>query len=436
MKEKQHEVELFLDKNDISLNSYNVDEDIKSFISEMQLGLDSGSSIPMLPTYVEDEKAVPHGEKVLVLDAGGTNLRTAIVSFSESREAVISKFKKRGMPGVEKEISREDFFDTIAEFIMDLATDVEKIGFCFSYPMVKTAEKDGRLIKFSKEIKAPEVEGQLIGGGLLEALEKRGINNIKKIVLLNDTVATLLAGKAAETEDEFDGYVGLILGTGLNASYHEANTNIGKAENLEPGGSQLINMETGSCSILKSGESDRKFREKTVNPDSYKLEKMVSGGYLGALWVTLLKSAADDGLFSSDFSESVGKVCASGSEFSVNGLDLSIFLSTGKLPDLLGTVSGKDLEAALQISSALVKRAAYLVSVMLCAILKKSRGNRISGHPVCICADGTTFWKLHGLKELVEENLDAWLKDGDLEYKIIKIENAPVIGAAVAGLTN
>ena len=436
MKEKQHDIEYFLNKNNLSLKEYNIDSDVELFISEMKQGLASGSSIPMLPTYIEDDKDIPAGEKVLVLDAGGTNFRAAMVSFNEANEADITDFRKRSMPGIEKELSRKDFFGVIADFIADLALETDKIGFCFSYPMVKSADKDGRLIKFSKEIKAPEVEGQLIGAGVLEALNERGITGIKKIVLLNDTVATLLAGKVSGSSNVFQAYIGFILGTGLNASYHEQNKNIIKEKSLPAAGSQLINMETGSCSILKSGRIDDAFRAATANPDAYKLEKMVSGGYLGSLWLTVLNAAGRDGIFSSE-SAAVLEKAAADSSISVNGSDLSLFLSDGKLPDFLeGVLNPSDIDAVKKISRSIVERAAYLVSVMLLAIIRKSCEEKSSDKPVCICADGTTFWKMHGLKTMVTDNLDRYLAERNISYRITHIDNAPVIGAAVAGLTN
>ena len=76
---------------------------------------------------------------------------------------------------------------------------------------------------FSKEIRAPEVEGTLVGAGLAEALERAGVRGKRTTVLLNDTTATLLAGRsAAEDTRQYDGYVGYILGTGTNAAYLEA----------------------------------------------------------------------------------------------------------------------------------------------------------------------------------------------------------------------
>ncbi|MDC7227309.1 MAG: hexokinase [Spirochaetales bacterium] len=436
MKEKELDVIEFLDKNHISLDSYNFRENLYLYLKEMEKGLNDTASMPMLPTYIEDSGELPVDEPVLVLDAGGTNFRAALVTFTAQKEPVISRFRKRGMPGFEKELNREEFFGEFADFILELAPEVETIGFCFSYPMSKTADKDGRLLGFSKEIKAAEVVGEMIGRGVLEALEARGVANIRKIVLLNDTIATLLAGKAQMTDD-VDGFIGLIYGTGFNACYNEKNINIGKVEGLIPGGSQLINMETGSCSILPSGPLDSRFRDTTARPDAYVLEKMISGGYLGPLWFFVMREASAAGCFSDKFREALDAASKKNMAAACDASDLSRFLSDGVLPEPLeGRGSKQDIEDALILSRAITSRAAYLAALVITAIIIKSGKGRTAEKPIGLCIDGTTFWKLHGLKEDVFKNLEKFAFEEGLYYKVIQIENAPVIGAAVAGLTN
>ena len=436
MKEKQFSVIDFLDRNHISIKKRNFNENVEVYIKEMQAGLNGESTIPMFPTYIEDLEEIPAGVPVLVLDAGGTNFRAAIVRFSEDNKAEISRFRKRSMPGIGKELSREEFFGVIADFIEDLVSYADRIGFCFSYPMIKTADKDGRLTKFSKEIMASGVEGQLIGRGVIEALQQRGINHVKKIVLLNDTIATLLAGKSAGGTDDFDSYIGVIVGTGVNASYNELNSNIGKLSALSEEGSQLINMEAGSCGIFPAGEADIRFRASTANADAYKFEKMVSGGYLGQLWISVLRSASDDCAFSREFAASLESFTGSGAA-AVDAAALSEFLETKTLPaQIAPAADASDIETAHQIGAAIVSRSSYMVSVMIAGILSKTGRGRERSRPVCVCVDGTTFWKLKGLREQVEENLERFSEQNGIYCRITRTENAPVIGAAVAGLTN
>ncbi|HAK45173.1 MAG TPA: hexokinase [Spirochaeta sp.] len=437
MKEKEFSVIKFLENNQISPSCYEDKENINTYIAEMQQGLDGSSSMSMLPTFIEEGNELPVNKPVLVLDAGGTNFRAALVSFSEEREVQISRFRKRGMPGFKHEHSRQEFFNAIADFIYDLAADVDRIGFCFSYPMKKMSDKDGRLMGFSKEIKAEEVVGEMIGAGVIEALAKKGIKNIRKIVLLNDTVATLLAGKAESKSDKYDTYIGLIYGTGFNASYNEHNEKIGKVEDLPAGESQLINMEAGSCAVMPSGDIDLLYRNTTARPDTYIFEKMVSGGYIGSLWMFILEKAAEEGCFSDSFRTALEAASESGCTSDCNASDLSRFLADGIFPEAIeGRADKSDLDRAMELSRAITARASYLAAAAITGIMLKTGKGKDKQRPVCLCVDGTTFWKLHGLKEKLISQLDIFTAEAGVYYEILQIENAPIIGAAVAGLTN
>ena len=96
----------------------------------------------------------------------------------------------------------------------------------------------------------------------------------KQIVLLNDTVATLLAGKSASFGKDYDSFIGFILGTGTNTCYIESNRNIGKVKNLDPAKSQIINIESGNFRKVPQTDLDIIFDNTTVNPGDYKFEKM------------------------------------------------------------------------------------------------------------------------------------------------------------------
>ena len=49
--------------------------------------------------------------------------------------------------------------------------------------------------------------------------------------------------------------------------------------------------------------------------------------------------------------------------------------------------------------------------------------------------DGSTYYKTTNLKSQVEENLRHILGRRGVHFEILKIDEAPLIGAAVAGLT-
>ena len=431
MKAKEFNVPDFLERHQLDVSTLDFRDSCFRFLNEMIEGLGAGSSLKMIPTFIEEGGALPLGKPILVLDAGGTNFRAAIVTFSKDKGAEISEFRKRGMPGVGKKLTRKEFFDEIAGFIIDLAIKVDRIGFCFSYPMTKDPGKDGRLIKFSKEIKAPEVEDEMIGAGVVKALEDLGVDTIKKTVLLNDTVATLLAGKAAGSSDRFSGYIGLILGTGINASYSELNRNILKLDELPEGGSQIINMEAGGYMKAPHGDIDEAFFSGTSDPFTYHYEKMVSGCYLGPLSFRALLHAGKEGAFSESFSRLLEGY------HGFYTADLSLLLSNRRLPEGLSEGADiQDIDRAHQICAAVAERAAFYAASGISAIVMKTGKGAVGGKSVCICADGTTFWKLHGFRERIDGLMSEYLSSESVNYEFIYIENAPVIGAAVAGLTN
>ena len=188
-----------MDAGDIDLGAT-----VDHMMREMALGLEGGSSsLAMIPTYIDADAEILSGERAVVLDAGGTNLRGALVGFTDEGRAEIEGFTRRRMPGTGgEEVGREAFFDSLAALAEPLLREKDSeggrgcMGFCFSYPTEILPNRDGRLIQWSKEVRAPEVEGRLIGSDLREALRRGGRAEPPEVVVLNDTTAALLAGKA------------------------------------------------------------------------------------------------------------------------------------------------------------------------------------------------------------------------------------------------
>jgi hexokinase len=50
--------------------------------------------------------------------------------------------------------------------------------------------------------------------------------------------------------------------------------------------------------------------------------------------------------------------------------------------------------------------------------------------------DGSTFYKTRGLRPRAEEHLRRILAPKGLAYQLIRVDDSPLIGAAVAGLTH
>jgi hexokinase len=432
-------VEQFLLRNRLHPHGIDLRACCDAFLEEMTLGLEGRpSSLPMIPTYIETSRAVPRGQKVLALDAGGTNMRVAIVSFDPAGVPVIERLTRHRMPGVDAAISRDEFFRVMAEAVLPLAREAQRIGFCFSYPAEITPQKDGRLIQFTKEIKATGVEGELVGDGLSRALAAcdapRGEGS--SIILLNDTVATLLAGRNALPGRRFDDFVGLVCGTGLNAAYVERNALIRKTPGIDPEGSQVVNTESGSFARGARGPVDDAFDATTANPGRYRHEKSISGAYLGALCLFAAKSAAREGVLTADAARQLdGIPVLSTRELS----DFLLYPDSAENP--LGAACARqpaeDSRALYVLCDTVVERAAALVAVNLAATVLKTGKGRDPRYPVCLTADGTTFWQLRTFRSRVESWMRTLLSgDRARAWEIASVDDAPLLGAAIAALTN
>jgi hexokinase len=447
MREIRDKIRRFLKDNGMHHEDIDMDECCDIFIQEMQEGLAGrDSSLAMIPTYIEVGKDIPAGKRVIVLDAGGTNFRAATVHFGDPRQpqagAVIENFVQKPMPGLDKEASKEEFFGTIVEYMAGVVDASNSIGFCFSYPTEILPNKDGRLIRFCKEVNAKQVEGELIGQNLVKAIKaadykgkSSGLLTEKRVVVLNDTVATLLAGMSAFRKKAFSSYIGFILGTGSNCCYIESNRNITKKGELDPNKEQVVNVESGSFGKAPRGGIDMQLDKSTLDPGKYTFEKMFSGAYLGALCLKTLQQASKQGLLSETVTEGLSateelqtKDVNSFMRYPQGDNNLAVNCSQGTEQDHI---------AVWYMLDGLIERAAKLVAILLSAVVLKAGKGENPCVPVCITAEGTTFYELKSLKERVECYLKGFLQDKHGRFiELVRVENATLIGAAIAGLTN
>ncbi len=434
MSTAQRAAKRFLEKWKLTPDAIVMEDVVRQFLSEMDKGLAGGaSSLHMIPTYIDDRALIQPGEPVIVLDAGGTNFRTCVVTFDKNMVPAISDFKKTGMPGVKTEVSAREFFSVLADDVERIIDKSDKIGFCYSYAAEISPDHDGRTLVFSKEIKAPEVIGLPVGRTLLEELARRGyaVGN-KKISVVNDTVATLLATKSASQASSASGLIGFILGTGTNSAYVESNAHISKLQGL-PDGFQIINVESGGFAF-SLGEMDLRFFAATKNPDAYHFEKLISGAYLGPFSHTVIAQAVEEGVFSRGFADRFVRIPTLTTTTMSNYLEQPF----NRNFDLVKVVDDniEDAHALWLIIDALIARAAKLSAVNLSATILKSGQGLDPRCPVVINADGTTFYKTENLRRYTDFYLHDYLTlQKGIYTSMVKIDDSPVIGAAIAGLS-
>jgi hexokinase len=421
----------FLKAHKLSAAELDLQSLTDDFISEMENGLaGKAGSLLMLPTYLGAEGTIKPNQPVVAIDAGGTNFRAVKMYFDEDLKLVTENLQQRKMPAIDEELSNKEFFATLAAYLTEYKNVSDKIGFCFSYAVEIYPNKDGKLLEWSKEVKAPEVIGQMVGKNLLDAMGTPK----KHIVLMNDTVSTLLAGQAATAGREFDTYLGFILGTGTNACYIEQNSNITKASGLDKKGSQIINIETGNFNKMPRTDIDVAFDNTTKLPGRYTFEKMIAGGYFGGLCTMALKMAAAEDVFSAETKVKMKSMGELTSE-EVNKFVSCIDLKANVLSDIL--VEPEDKEAAAIIINAFIERAAKLVAASLAAVVLKTGKAKTADKPILMTIEGTTFYKMNNFRIMFEAFLQGFFSGKNRRfYEIVEVPNSSLIGAGIAAIVN
>ncbi|NLM00443.1 MAG: hexokinase [Treponema sp.] len=390
----------FFLKSDFFYDSNNIEDYIQLILSDMINGLKTKgkkSGQQMFRTFKLPVQKNPINENVIVIDAGGTNFRSCLVSFNSEGKANISNLEKTSMPAIKTELSKKDFFAQIANNISRLKNKSNKIAFCFSYAMEILENGDGKVLSLAKEVKAPEVVGCCVGKELKKELYKQGWNKIEKIVLLNDTVAALNAAAIFDCEKKYESYLGFILGTGMNVAYVEKEL------------AQIIVCETGKCNTIPQSKIDIGFDLTTATPKDYIFEKMCSGGYLPALILYALKKAFEVGLISQSELPS--------SNFSMT--DANYILQ-------------ENIESNIsKIIDKFFERSAVLSACAVAATVIKAVGNFTPEKPIGILCNGTTFYKTYKTKERFENVLDNVLrKKRNINFELLQIENDIILGTA------
>ena len=405
---------------------------ILSFLREMELGLEGGdSSLRMIPAYLSPYGEIERDVAVSVLDAGGTNLRGAAITICRDGDFRIDGRENEEMPGASSEVGNGEFYEVFARQLRRVRplAGTDDVGFCFSYPAEVSPDGDCRLLMWTKQIKAPGVVGQWVGAELSKRLEKKP----PKMVLLNDTVATLLAGKATERGVKYSSYIGFILGTGTNIAYPEKVSNIKKLGGAGEG-VMIINAESGAFDKIAQSAFDRAMDMKCLDPGKSRLEKMIAGVYLGRVGLEVYRAAAAGRFFSQKAAERVMAL------ESLETIDFDNFCaqSAGSRPNPLDEVftDEADREIARRLGRPVFERAAILTAVHLAAFIIKTGGGTKPTSPVCVNVDGSTYYKTRTVDfpAVVKSELDALLAPRNVSYALVRVDDAPAVGAAVAAL--
>ncbi len=410
----------FLQNHRMGFETIVLEDEIDQYIDEMKKGLcGQPSSLLMLPSYIALKDDVQRKKPVLCVDAGGTNLRITVAQFDAEGHFCTGEVFRYIMPGVERELSAQEFFDTLAGLIFPLTSITKDIVISFAYRARTLPNIDSEIVDITKEVKVRGAEGKLLGKEICASLAALGAQDCS-VIVLNDSVATALAGKAEKLVEGYGSFTGTILGTGSNSCYMESIGNIKKMNGHDAEGVTVVNAEAGSYNKVPRSDIDIAFDNSLQNPGVGVFEKMTSGGYLGNLCGFTLRAASAEGVFQKPF------------DAQLDTMQVNEFLTdrAGFIAEYFTDES--DAGEAYEILLNLTKRAGRLLALQMAAMaVKACKAN----HRVCMTIEGTTYEKMFGLKHEALITLLPFLQGREIEADVISVDMAVLKGCAIAGLS-
>ena len=392
----------FLEIHDSHPNQINAENCIQSLLAEMKLGLEGKGNIPMIPSYLSSSIEPPSNQFCCVLDAGGTNLRSATVYFDASGNSELRNVRISSMPGTLHPLNSAELYHALAEEV-ECQQHNNRIGLCFSYNVTLNRFLDGPLDAWCKEILCPDAVGKPVGQSLKMALGCE--QNI--IHVLNDSAASLLGS----AKSGIPAQIGLILGTGVNVCYEEHCVNISKITEKLNSETMIISTEIGEYRGIPKSTFDNLVISESNNPNLAQAEKQCAGGYLGKQICFAWTKASMDGLLPATFAEQT---------FSLQ--EISHYIADPGISPI------PDHPLAKDIAILLISRAAKIASI-LCAgpiLLKNAKGT------TRIAIEGSQFWKLEGFRSNFIRELTTILSPRNIDFQICCTENSCLFGAALA----
>ena len=382
------------------------------------------SSLRMLKSYV----GLPDGNETgeyLALDFGGTNVRVLRIRLEgngkfEVLKKVAKPLKVAGVYDFIGEGSTaEQMFDFIAGLV-DEAVDGNHetkyfLGHTFSFPSEQSNLYNAKLIIWTKEFATAGVEGKVVNDLLKEALERQGLNNVEPTAVINDTVAVLLAAAYKQP----DVYIGSIYATGHNTCYLEPYAD--SAE--EP---MILNLESGGFSKLIPNRFDREFDKNSEKPGEQRLEKMVSGRYMGEIFGMALAELLNE----------------NGKKYGFTSIDMSNIIvdDSDDKKEVKAIVAEKtgcnldtaDAELVQKFTAAMVVRSARLVTASYVGIIWQLAGEEGKALKQHIAIDGSVYEKMPLAKENIMRALSELLGENAGIVDTVLENGGSGLGAAIA----
>ena len=382
----------------------------KKTIEDVRAG--GEGSLLMLPTYLNLSNKPSVNFKAISIDAGGTNLRVALVNIDLYGNPIIEMIENYSMIEISKEGTSDAFFRNIANLILKYRDYSKYIAMSFAYPGYIDNTRDLFVERMAKEIIIDDIEGKSFRAGISKHLEANGCYD-KKLTFINDSVASLIGAVSMMDFYHYGSCVGFILGTGTNVCYREKCTNMKKIIYEKNNVYDIINTESGVFDYLRGGYIDKKIDENSKVPNDHIFEKLISGRYLYQIVAETAIYAYEKGVINSEI-DNTWTSGAKINEYLVNNYtdEDSLFI--------------KDLCFNFML------RAAKLSAVSICSCVLAS--HKI-GDRALIVVEGTTALKLNGFMDELNKEINKILLNGNnIEFVIKTADEVVLKGAAISAV--
>jgi hexokinase len=372
------------------------------------------------------------------LDFGGTNVRAHLIELKGN--GVVNWLRNVSRPlrsehGEDKylteQTSAEQLFDlqvqTLAMLNEGFSTEPIPFGYVFSFIVAQTGLNQAFLIRWTKEINTLGVEGRDVVKFLKEALVRNNLDKqfIPRLVM-NDTIGTFMASAYSYPATE----IASVVGTGYNTCYLQP-----EAEG-ESGTGKIINLECGNFDKVPTTPYDDILCQQSSSPGKQRLEKMVSGHYLGELFRLMLVDAiAKNRAGSLEGFDQLLK------PYSIDTRELSTIIGDDS-PDF-NTIQKWSLNRfALYLNSdeyriiqllaiMIAKRSASLIAASYAAIINHVDPQGTKNHVIAV--NGSLYEKMPGYRVWLDEKLNELIPKTLVNKVSIQFfEEGPALGAAVA----
>ncbi|CAJ0961565.1 unnamed protein product, partial [Mesorhabditis belari] len=412
---------------------------------DMDRGLEGGlskSTIAMLPSFVPEMPDGSERGKFVAMDLGGTNLRVMIMEIEPGEEMRCKQFNTR-MPNWAQHGTGQQLFDFIAkalaDFLIEKGVDQDglPVGFTFSYPCDQTSLRSATLLRWTKGVTATGCVGRDVVQMLEEAIKRDGRINVEIMALINDTVGTMVAAAYQNKGQQCD--VGVIIGTGTNASYmeHTKNIHYGVAKATEPYPYKQMIIDTEWGGFGDRGEADYIFTEydriidrRSDHPGVNSLDKLIAGMCMGELVrLVLEKLTRHKVLFDGMGSETLFTIGTFPTKYISEILhdDCGSYQHTRQIMGELGIddYTFSDMLLFREVCVVVSRRAANLAAASIACVL-----NRVKRPKMIIGIDGSTY-KYHPFFEHWVNEKIRELVDPGLDFKIVQTGDGSGRGAAL-----